>query len=696
MWRSIFTRFRKLSQCTGIQAIRNGLVTLIPILMIGAFSLVLKSLPLTAYQEFIAGWSGGFLYALINGVYNVTFGLLSVYMTLSISYQYSLLKSSGARSHSGGMIIVALVCFFILSGMTTGTATEGSFGAQGTFIAILASLAGSELYVILVDRMKPVNLFSDGGDVRLTSAIKSIFPAAIVIILFAVLNYVILSITGADSIQSLFLLSANAIFRVVGSGIGGGLLFVILSSVLWFFGIHGSNVLEGVSTTMLVPALEKNAAAVAAGQTPVEILTKPFLDTFVLMGGCGATLGLFLALLLFSRRRSNRTLIKMAAFPLVFNINEILVFGLPVIYNPTLLIPFILTPVACFFTSYAATVIGLVPVVTHTVEWTTPVLIGGYMATGSVAGTLLQVFNLFLAVLIYRPFVRRYDAEKLRTAQSEYDELLQKMKYSEATGTPTVLTASDTIAKALAADLNHAINTGQLMLYYQPQYHLDGRCLGAEALLRWDHKVFGMVYPPLIIRLAQEADLLPRLEKMIVSRAAADLQRLHSETGLELKISVNITGSSIQSADFENFLTDLSARDYLPWLEITEQTALLFNDELKARFSRLHELGYHFAVDDFSMGQTSLKYLLGSQFELVKLDGSLVTGMLDNPRCRDIVSSIVQLSHSLNVDVLAEYVSSPELRDTLAGAGCTRYQGWYYSQAVPFDEFAALASGKKF
>ncbi len=134
----------------------------------------------------------------------------------------------------------------------------------------------------------------------------------------------------------------------------------------------------------------------------------------------------------------------------------------------------------------------------------------------------------------------------------------------------------------------------------------------------------------------------------------------------------------------------------MPWLEITEQTALLFNDELKARFSRLHELGYHFAVDDFSMGQTSLKYLLGSQFELVKLDGSLVTGMLDNPRCRDIVSSIVQLSHSLNVDVLAEYVSSPELRDTLAGAGCTRYQGWYYSQAVPFDEFAALASGKKF
>ncbi len=198
---------------------------------------------------------------------------------------------------------------------------------------------------------------------------------------------------------------------------------------------------------------------------------------------------LLIALLTFSRRRGNRLLGKMAAFPMIFNINEIMVFGLPIIYNPIMLVPFFCVPVVCFLTSWGAMSLGLVPLVTSSVEWTMPVILGGYLATGSVMGSLLQVFNLALGVMIYRPFVKKYDEERLENARRDYDHLVEIFKRSEQNREPITLTElsghDGAFAKALAADINYAIAHDTLELYYQPQFNLAGECFGAEALLRF-------------------------------------------------------------------------------------------------------------------------------------------------------------------------------------------------------------------
>ncbi|MDD2956654.1 MAG: EAL domain-containing protein [Oscillospiraceae bacterium] len=675
----------------GVQAIRQGLVSVVPVLLVRAFALVLRSLPVPAYQQLIHQ-GGGVPYLFLNSIYNVTFGLLSLFITGTIGYHFAALQPKSDVSARLGCPIASMACFVLFTGIDQ--LSVDTLGPKGMFLAILSALCASSIFCALLKSRPPVDLMTDGADAHFSSSMRRLAPLAVTVVLAASANQLLLALTGGKNAHALLLETANGLFALTGDGAFRGFLFVFLSSVLWFFGIHGSDILEGVSASVFAPATEINIALAAAGKAPTEILTKPFFDVFVLMGGCGSAMCLLLALLLFSRRHSSRRLAGMTALPMLFNINEIMIFGLPVIYNPTLLIPFLCTPLICFATTYAAMALGIVPLVTASVEWTTPVLIGGYLATGSPAGALLQLFNLVLGVMLYRPFVLRYDRERKETAVEDYNALVDRMKESESSRAPVKLMqlpgAQGVFAKALAFDLERAMQGKELSLYYQPQYRLDGSCLGAEALLRWNHPLLGMVYPPLVMQLAQEAGTLEELEKRIVARSLEDVRRIRGEFNAPLKISVNVTGVSLQNPDFVRYLIELAEQSEdgaQICLELTEQAAIQFNKPLQECFSLLRKAGYRLAIDDFSMGNTSLQYLQGSYFDLVKLDGSLVRQSLSNSRSLEIVSSIVSLSKSLGFQVLAEYISTEELRDNMARAGCTLYQGWLYAPAMPLEDF---------
>ena len=122
-------------------------------------------------------------------------------------------------------------------------------------------------------------------------------------------------------------------------------------------------------------------------------------------------------------------------------------------------------------------------------------------------------------------------------------------------------------------------------------------------------------------------------------------------------------------------------------IEVTEKMTLNFDKDLEDKIERIKKLGFSLAIDDFSMGYTSIKYLKSSIFDMVKLDGSLVQGMSDNPRCENIIESITNLGQSLDFDVLAEFVETQEQFDRLKSIGCFKYQGYLFSPAVPKEEF---------
>lgn len=671
-----------------IKAITNGLINIIPILLVGAVALTLNSFPIEVYQSFLSSFLNGFFKSFLSLLYEVTFGLLSIHICLSISFNYATNKAPTAKYTAA---LLSIACFIVLTGYNN--LSIDTLGPKGMFISIVSAIASTKFFCYLVNKLPKFNLMVDGGGVHYNNAISQIFPFVISLVVIVTLNQCLLLISGGINIHDIFLNCANALFKLSGGGFFSGLLFVLLSSILWFFGIHGSDVLEGVCNTLFTPNININISLVNAGLQPTEILTKQFFDIFVLMGGCGSAICLLIALFLFSKRKSNKNLAKLAAGPMIFNINELMIFGLPIIYNPSMLIPFLIVPVVCYLTSYTAMSIGLVPLTISQVEWTIPIVLGGYLGTGSIIGSLLQLFNLVIGVLIYRPFIIKYEKQQLVSAQNDYKNLVAIFKEHERNHKEVKLTElpgqNGVFAKALASDLINSIDNHTINIYYQPQYNYKNECIGVEALLRYDFANIGYIYPPLVIKLAKESQKIEKLEEYIFNKAFKDLDKIYSETNKVIPISINISGKTIQSKSFEQFLIDLANKNQINktiCIEITEQEAVIFNEEFKQRILKLKEVGYTFAIDDFSAGSTSLHYLQESYFDVIKLDGILVQNCLTNERSLEIVSNIISLSHTLGFKVLAEYISSEELRDSMHNLGCNNYQGWLYSKPLPLNK----------
>ena len=681
---------RKIEDLTIVRSIRNGLIHIIPVLIIGAFSLILKTFPLTAYQTFIADFADGFLLKLFEFVYQATFGVLSVYMTFSISRSYMHLKQTSTVV-SGGAILTSLMSFFILAGAYLPEFSTDYMGPKSMFLAIVTGLGASSLFVVFFNLLQKNrrNLDVAGGDREFNKMTANIVPIAIVVVLFALLNALLTRLFDADCFRTVLINAFNRMFRHGQVGFLKGFFFVMLSSVLWFFGIHGSDTLEGTMQTYFAPNLAVNQAAAAAGSAPTAVLTKEFFDCFVLMGGCGSTICLLIAILLFSRNRPRRGLGLTAAFPMLFNINELMVFGLPVIFNPVMLLPFLAVPLLNYSVSYAAISLGLVPVITSEVAWTTPVLLGGYFATGSIAGTILQLFNVIVGVMVYAPFVRILDKQAAENAGRNYESFMKFYKQNEQALSTTRIIDLDNVygdyAKDLCSDLRYSFKK-DIALAFQPQYHYDGHCVGVEALLRFKHPIHGTLYPPLVIKLAEEGGFLPELEERILMKALEARPTLQSIYGDDIKLSVNVTGTTVVTPRYVQFCRQLDEKVHFSGknicIEITEQATLSFGDETLDALRTLRGLGLLLAIDDFSMGQTSIHYLRENLFDIIKLDGSLVNDLMNHANTYDIVSSIVQLSKSLNLMVLAEFVDTPEKRDTLHELGCDCYQGYLYSSAI--------------
>lgn len=694
----IFNFFDKIEEIKVVRAVRSGLVMMLPILMIGSMALIAITFPLPAYQSFLTSFMGGFLFDIFTLIHGASFGMLSIFMVTAIAICYAWENRDKVR-YIYGPAITSLACFFILSGVLSADFSPlEAFGARGSFTAIFSALVSTQLYCGVCKKLYfSKKIYTDGSSVDFNNSVYAILPAACVVLLFGIFNHIIIKAFNVTSFSQLFINFSGAIFENLSSSLFSGFLFVAMSSVMWFFGLHGNDVLENVALNIFAPALLLNQTAAA----PTEILTKTFFDVFIFMGGCGGALSLLLSIYMFSKRKSNLKIAKMATLPMLFNINELMVFGFPIIFNPIMLIPFVLTPILSFLISYFAMYIGLVPLTTTSVAWTTPVIFNGYLATGSIYGSILQLVTISLGVLVYAPFVKIYDAEKSKHANKQFQELVEILKKSEASCETIILTelegAGGSIAKYLVYELRGALDNNEIKVHYQPQFDSNGKCVGAEALLRWRHSLYGTLYPPLVIKIAEEAGFLLEMESYVLKTAAKDLSAITDTLGDTFKLSVNVCISTLEKEEFQSLIAEqiviYKIKPRCLCLEITEQMVFTSGEYTDEIFASLSKMGVLTAIDDFSMGHTSMKYLQESHFDIVKLDGALVRDILTNQRSRDIIASIIYLAQSLDFVVLAEYVETEQQRSALEEIGCLLYQGFYYSPALPLDEYLEKFGG---
>jgi diguanylate cyclase (GGDEF)-like protein/PAS domain S-box-containing protein len=245
-----------------------------------------------------------------------------------------------------------------------------------------------------------------------------------------------------------------------------------------------------------------------------------------------------------------------------------------------------------------------------------------------------------------------------------------------------------TARAALEEDLRSALSQDEFLLHYQPQVDQAGQCVGVEALVRWVHPQRGMVSPAQFIPLAEETGLILPLGRWVLHHACTLLARWQDEPQLShLTMAVNVSSRQFRNASFVDDVARVLAITGAPSeklkLELTESLLVEDMETTIATMAALRSYGVGFSLDDFGTGYSSLSYLKRMPLDQLKIDQSFVRDLLTDPNDAAIVDTIIALSRSLGLEVIAEGVETPEQRDLLARAGCHLYQGYLFSRPLP-------------
>lgn len=430
----------KLGNNKVLTSIKDGFIAIMPLLIIGSFAIVLNNVILD-WGETSLWYSVGIKinpdtaaalaeYKAIGGfVWQGTLAIVSLLISFTIAYSYS--KQSGHDGLSAGVLSVA--SFMAIQVWEAGATLEdgstvmawavnpGNLGTTNILTAMLVSLITGVVYSFFIKHNISFKM-PEGVPPGVSRAFEALIPGTVLLFGFAILA-TILSLNGTELSQIIINSIALPLQKIGAEGPIIAYIYVTLANVLFFFGIHGPNLLAFIDAAVLTPASTANADMIAAGQASTLIFSKGMLDSFVFMGGCGTTLGLIIAIFLVGKKKADRAIAKFAVAPGMFNINEPLVFGLPIVMNPILFIPFVISPAILLTTAWLQIVfyhsIGLLENMGGVlIPWISPVGIGAFLSYQSFFAIVIALTQLALAVLIYIPFVFASNYTKDETDQA--------------------------------------------------------------------------------------------------------------------------------------------------------------------------------------------------------------------------------------------------------------------------------------
>ncbi len=425
----------RIGQQRHLGAIRDGFISLMPLMIVGSLVTLVNNLPIgrtTLLKEKLAEIPGLAWITTINGnVWWGTFGMISLFSVVAIAYYL-------AKSYEGNGLSAGLVCLAAYLSAVPQMAfltPEGGeevagwgfinyryTNAQGLIVAILIALIGTEIFVRLSKSDKLVIKMPEGVPPAVSRSFAALIPGVMTIIAVSFMT-VMVELAVKNNIFDLIYENLSKPLAKGSDTWGFGLIIVLLTHVFWVFGIHGANMFEGVLQTLNLMAVDNNTALLESGATEgFTYFSKSFLDAFVYMGGAGVCIGLVVAILIASKSKQNRMVSRLGGLPSLFNINEPIIFGLPIVLNPIFAIPFVLAPVLGFIVAYGASRMGILPPVSVIIPWTTPPIVSGLFATNfKLIGPVIQLINLAIAVVVYIPFVKIADRIERRKEEQDHE-----------------------------------------------------------------------------------------------------------------------------------------------------------------------------------------------------------------------------------------------------------------------------------
>ncbi|CAB5705284.1 Cyclic di-GMP phosphodiesterase Gmr [Delftia tsuruhatensis] len=662
-------RLATLAGVNSMRAIREGLLWLVPCLLVSAAFLMLSAL---ARLAGLPPW----LVQALAGLHNAIGAILPLLVAGSIGYMFSI------RYRLPRLPIT----FLCLAHVQIAALLLGEHPRAAATLVLFIAIASPLVTVPLMARL---------GRLRWTRIARGGFIAENV---QEVMNLVIPGVIVALLLVGLLVGLQQILADLVAFELPGaiaspqtpyrsGLTLALLNSTLWFFGIQGYYAMQPFFQ-VLDQAVLANAADIAQGLAPRWALSGGLMGSFVFIGGAGATLSLALATLMFCKGRGMR-MVALAALPIsLLNVNEILLFGLPIILNLRLLLPFLLVPAMNLVLALAVVQAGWVAPASMVLPLTAPVVFNAYVSTGGdVGAVVLQLALVLLGTLVYAPYVRAID--RLRDGDGPIQLHALDTTFSRLPEEARMLAQDPLVhahqAQALRETLFariRQISEFQFHLEFQPQISLDGRCRGCEALLRARDAEGRLQQPGSFLRWLGEAGLMREVDLWVAGAAVRQCKAWRDE-GFVLPISINVSGATLSSADHcERLLQVLASARGLVGVEITEEALVDDVATIRSVIERLHGIGAKVAIDDFGTGFSSMSYLHRFDVDVIKIDRSFVVA-LDSAKGELVMDGLLRFCEALQLGVVVEGVETERQYRMLRYQGELLVQGWYFSRALP-------------
>ncbi len=412
----------KISNQKHMSAIKNAFSTLMPIIITGAFctlisnvvcsttttGISLAKLPGMAWLEVLSPIFTAANYATLN--------FFTIGAVILIGLELG--KANGIKGYSPAIIALSsyvaccstFVDWTLESGeivRVTDVFPKDYSASRGLFLGMIIAIVSIELFSWIVNSKKLEIKMPDTVPSNVAASFNVLFPSIITIVAMSAINFAIDQATGMTLYQIIYTTLQKPLEAVM-QGLPGLLILMLVAQIFWVIGIHGNQIIKPVREPLLNAAILANTDLVNSGaaRSELNIINMSFWDVYMSIGGSGVTIGLIVAIFLFSKREDYKGIAKLSLAPGIFNINETMTFGLPIMLNPILAIPFVLTPLVTGTIAYALTYIGFADVLVYAIPWTTPPILSAWLASGgSITCIITQLICIAVSILIYVPFV---------------------------------------------------------------------------------------------------------------------------------------------------------------------------------------------------------------------------------------------------------------------------------------------------
>lgn len=413
-----FTEFAaKLGSQIHLSSLRDAFATIMPLYILAGVAVLFNN---TIFQWFLSGPSLASAQYWGNLLVNATLNISSLLIATVIGYCLS--RNRGYDNPIAASLVSLATLIIMMPGSITvvpdgaadgvvvsGVLSFNNIGTQAMFAGIIIGLAATELFIYISNIKKLQINMGDSIPPAVGKSFSVLIPFIIVMALFAVISAVLYNVFHTDLISIITVIIQEPL-RGVTTGLFGCVLIYSLGNLLWLFGIHQTVLNGSLLEPLLMVNMTQCMAAYAAGEPIPDIINAAFVPTFGMMGGSGSTIALIIATLLFGRNKATKTICKLSVAPGCFNINEPIIFGYSIVYNITMIIPFVLLPAIGIIIGYAATALNFINECVVYIPWTTPPLLSGYLATsGDFRAVIVQIVIIAVGVLLYLPFVKIND-----------------------------------------------------------------------------------------------------------------------------------------------------------------------------------------------------------------------------------------------------------------------------------------------